>query len=83
LSFSAKQTDLLDDLTHRTPHYGYTSDVTEQQGVVSAHATKIKDSASDSRFKQHDMNSNAKDSHSRPFREKISSSTKSRAEAVR
>jgi hypothetical protein len=79
---AAKNAGLIDDLTHRTPHYGYTSEITDQQGDVHAHVPKIKDSSSVSQFKQVGHNSHSKESHSRASRDEVSSSARKK-EAVR
>ena len=81
---AVKNAGLIDDLTHRTPHYGYTSEIMEQSGTVPVHATKIKEKASDSQFKQVGRNSLTKDSHDPAFRDKVFHSVvRSRQEAVR
>jgi hypothetical protein len=77
---AVKNAGLIDDLTHRTPHFGYTSDIAEQAGTVPVHTTKIKEKASDFQFKHVGRNLPTKDSHDPAFREKV---FKSRPEAVR
>ena len=77
-STSTQNSDLLDDLTHRTPYYGFTSEVKEQQGTASALSAKTKDIAVDSRFKQDGHNS-----HSKGLHDRASQDRGSRQETVR
>jgi hypothetical protein len=82
LSTLAKKSSMLDDLGHRTPHFGYTSEIREQRGVAPVHVAKTKDITSEPRSKPEDYVSQLKDSHDQASRVKSSSSTRSRQQPV-
>ena len=79
---SAPNVGLADDLTHRTPHFGYTSELRLHHESVPILSAKTKDTA-DSRFRQDSQSVHAKDSHDRASRERGNSSTRGRQESVR
>jgi hypothetical protein len=79
---SAPNVGLVDDLTHRTPHFGYTSELRLHHESIPVLSSKTKDMA-DSRFRQDSQSVHAKDSHDRASRERGNLSTRGRQEPVR
>lgn len=70
-----------DDFTHRTPHFGYTSEIREQSGGFPA--AKSKDKSADSLQKLDGRNSRQLESHGRGSRERDNISSRNRQEEVR
>jgi hypothetical protein len=71
-----------DDFSHRTPHFGYTSEIKERSGVVPVHAVKSKVKHGDSLPKFDGHNSHQMESHGRVSRERDTSISRNRHEVV-